>query len=146
MNRLACRRRAGVRWRGRACVPRRARTRHVVQIGFALVATPETDKVPNGWGRKYVVTNPTGLKWSVSTITAGNTALELAVAMDVVRRDRSLADIKWGSAVPLRKDRRNWCAPRMRCHTSVTGCFRYVTAVQVRAGTQQRAPLQPVRV
>ena len=115
MNRLACRRRAGVRWHGRACVPRRARTRHVVQIGFALAASLQADKAPNGWGKKYVVTNPTGLTLHVSTITAGNTALELAVAMDVVRRDRSLAGLDWGSVVVLREECKDWCVLHLLC-------------------------------
>ena len=53
---------------------------------------------------KYVVTNPVALEAGPTTITAGNTALELAIAMDLVRRDRSLADLKWGDIVPLREE------------------------------------------
>lgn len=71
----------------------------------------QSDKAPNSWGRKFVVSNVAGLEWKMTTITAGNTALELAVAMDVVRRDRSLADLKWGDTVPMRSECNDWCAP-----------------------------------
>lgn len=86
-----------------------------VQIAFALVAATQSDKSPNGWGRKVIATNPEGLKAGVSVMTAGNTMLELAFAMCVVRMDRDLSKLKWGDKVPLKEECGEWCASPVLC-------------------------------
>ena len=46
---------------------------------------------------------------SVSTITAGDIALEVVFAMHLVRLDRNLADLRWGSVLEMREECRDWC-------------------------------------
>lgn len=82
----------------------------VVQVGFQLVAAHSVDKAPNAWGTKLIAVNPTGLPMDVTTITAGNTAVELLLLMGAVREDQDLAALPWGEEVEVREECKQWCA------------------------------------
>ena len=68
------------------------------------------DKAPNAWGTKLIAVNPTGLPMDVTTITAGNTAVELLLLMGAVREDQDLAALPWGEEVEIKEECKQWCA------------------------------------
>ena len=80
-------------------------------MGFALVAALASEKAPNKWGRKVIATNPTGLRWDVTTVTAGNTAVEILMVMGAVRLDQNLVALQWGGQVEIRDECKDWCVP-----------------------------------
>jgi hypothetical protein len=61
-----------------------------------LVSALAHDKAPSRWGRKLIVTNPEGMTANVSLLTAGNTALELAMVMNIVEDTQDLVKFRWG--------------------------------------------------
>ena len=85
-------------------------TRNAVQVGFQLVAAQSVDRAPNAWGTKLIAVNPTSLPMDVTTITAGNTAVELLLLMGAVREDQDLAALAWGEEVEIEEECKHWCA------------------------------------
>lgn len=79
------------------------------QVGFAMFSALQSDKAPNAWGKKMIAVNPTGLRWNVDHITAGNTAVELLILMNAIRPGCDLANLRWGAEILIKDECKDWC-------------------------------------